>query len=78
MEQGHSVSPHKVWKDLFLKAFHGRWGTILGGQLYWGTVLHGGSMIRSCQGQGSFTNAFSSNLKTVNLKMFADHEGIYT
>ena len=34
-EQGHNVS-HKVWRDLFLKAFHGRWGTI-----YWGTVLPG-------------------------------------
>ena len=35
-------------------------------------------MIRSCQGQGSSAKAFSSNLKTVNLKMFANHEGIYT
>ena len=32
-------------------------------------------MIRSFQGQGSFTNAFSSNLKAVNLKIFASHEG---
>ena len=24
MEKGHSVSPHKVWRDLFLKAFHDR------------------------------------------------------
>ena len=23
--------PHKVWGELFLKAFHGTWGTI-----YWG------------------------------------------
>ena len=35
-------------------------------------------MIRSCQGQGSSANTFSSNLKTVDLKMFANHEGIYT
>ena len=32
-------------------------------------------MIRLCQGQGSFTNAFS--LKALNLKIFAHHEGIY-
>ena len=35
-------------------------------------------MIRSCQGQVSFTNSFFSNLKTVNLKIFASHDGIYT
>ena len=46
--------------------------------MYCGTVLHGGLIIKSCQGQGSFTNVFSSNLKTVNLKVFAYHEGIYT
>ena len=34
LKQGHSVSPHKVWRDLFLKTFHGSWGTILvGGNL---------------------------------------------
>ena len=48
------------------------------GKIYWGTVLHGGLMIRSYHGQGSFRNAFSSDLKTVNLKMFANHEGTYT
>ena len=71
------IFPHNVWRDLFLKAFHGKWGTnfLGGGQIYWGTLLHEGLMIRSCQGQGSFTNAFSSNLKTVNLKIFANHEG---
>ena len=51
VEQGHSV-PHKVWRDLFLKVFNGRWGTSFGRQIYWGAVLHGGLMIRSsCQGQ---------------------------
>ena len=44
----------------------------------WGTVLHRGLMIRSCQGRQIFINAFSSNLKTVNLKLFSSHEGIYT
>ena len=81
MEQGHSVLPSKVWTDLFLIAFHGRLGDFLlgreGGYL-WGTVLHGGLMIRSSHRQGSFTNAFCSNLKTINLKIFANHEGIYT
>ena len=33
-------------------------------------VLHGGLMIRPCQEQGSLTNAFFSNLKTVNMKIF--------
>ena len=44
------------------------------GQIYWVTVLYGGLKIRSCQKQESFTNAFYGNLKTVNLKIFADHE----
>ena len=39
------------------------------------TVLHGMLMIRSWKGQGSFTNPFSSNLKTVNLKTFVNYEG---
>ena len=42
MEQGHSVMPHKVWR----KAFHGRWQTNCFGQINWGTVQHGGLMIR--------------------------------
>ena len=71
MEPGDT---HKVWRE----GFHGRLGTNCFGQIYWGTVLHEGLMIRSWQGQGSFTNAFSSNLKTVNVKIFANHEGIYT
>ena len=29
-------------------------------------------------GRESFTNAFSSNLNTLNLKIFADHGGICT
>ena len=33
-------------------------------------------MIKTCHGWGIFPNAFSSNLKTVNLKIFANHEGI--
>ena len=37
-----------------------------------------GLMIRSWYGQGSFANAFPSSLKTLNLKAFANHEGIYT
>ena len=27
VDQGHNV-PHKVWRDLFVKAFHGRWRTV--------------------------------------------------
>ena len=41
------------------------------GDKFWGAILLGGLMIRSCQGLGTFTNAFSSNLKTVyNLDFF--------
>ena len=31
VKQGHSA-PSKVWRDLFLKDFHGRWGQFLGGK----------------------------------------------
>ena len=64
--RGYSVFPHKVWRDLFLKDLPLR-------KICWGSVLHGGLMIRSCQERGSFTNAFSNNLETVNLKIFANH-----
>ena len=43
-----------------------------------GSVLHGELMVRSCQGQGSFTNSISKNLKTASLKMFANREDICT
>ena len=44
----------------------------------WGSALHGGSRIRSSKGGGSFTNAFFSDLKTVSIKFFDNHELIYT
>ena len=40
--------------------------------------LREGLMTRSCQGQECFTNAFCSNLKTVNLKVFDNHEGAHS
>ena len=44
----------------------------------WGVVFYMGVlMIRSCHGE-SFTNAFFSNVNTVNLKMFPNHGGINT
>ena len=55
VEQEHSA-PHKVWRGLFLKGFHGRWERI-----YWGADILGGLMIRSWQGRGSFANTFFSN-----------------
>ena len=55
VEQGHSLI-HKAWRDLFLKDFHGR-----GEKICRWAVLHGGLMIRSCQGQVNFTNTFFSN-----------------
>ena len=40
MEQGHSVSPHKIWRNFFQKAFHVRWGTkFWRWQIYWVFVL---------------------------------------
>ena len=47
------VSPQKNMEGPLYKYFY----------KLWGTVLRGGLIIRSCQGLGSFTNAFSSNLK---------------
>ena len=42
--------------------------------MYGGVVLHEGLMIRSRQVEKeSFTNAFSSNPNTVNIKMFHNH-----
>ena len=70
---------------LFLKkSFYGRLGKLvrvnLLGKLIRGyfAVLHGELIIRSCQGQVSFTNALSNNLKTLNVKVFSNHEGICT
>ena len=45
------------------------------GQIYWVTALHGGLIIRSCQRQGGFVTAFSSNLKTVIEKFLLIMEG---
>ena len=55
-------------------------GRSIGGLFYMGNGVGGGVgvMIISCQGQESFTNTFSSNLKTVNLKTFANHKRIQT
>ena len=55
-----SLDPHSSLDSL---------GKFIGG---WAD-LHGLLMIRLCQGRGSFTNAFFSNLKTVNLKIFGSH-----
>ena len=47
------------------------------GQTYRVAVLHGGLIIISCQENGSFTDAFSSNLKILNLKIFPYHKDIH-
>lgn len=44
----------------------------------WGLFYMKEIIIRSYQGQGSFTNLFFSNLNIVNLKTFPNHGGIYT
>ena len=63
--------PIKYGGDLFLKkSYSWQMGeAICFGQIFEGALLQDGSMIRSCQGQGSFRNAISSNLKTINLKI---------
>ena len=48
----------------------------MGAKIYWRAVLNEGLMIRLCQGCERFTNAFSSNLKVVNLKIIANYEGM--
>ena len=62
----------RAWRGVIKKAFHG-------GQTFWGKYMEGvvlhGEMIRSCQGGRSITNAFSNNLDTLNLKIFATHGG---
>ena len=35
-----------------------------------------GLMIALCKGRGSFTNVFSSNVNTINPKVFPKHGGI--
>ena len=63
-------------EGLFSKRFS--WN--LGDKLFLGNlleaVLHAGLMIRSCKEWGSLTNAFASNLKTIDPKVFANHKGI--
>ena len=48
------------------------------GKDLWEVVLNGGFFIRSWQGQGSCTNAFSFNLETASLNIFANPSGIFT
>ena len=44
-------------------------------ETYWGLFYMGGLMIALCEGRGSFTDAFSSNLNTTNPKVFLKHGG---
>ena len=74
VEQGHRASPHKVQGNVFLKALHGKWGATFWRQIYWGAVLHEELMIRLFLRRGSFINAFSSNLNTVNLEIVANQK----
>ena len=46
------------------------------GETYWGVFYMGGLIITLCEERGSFTNAFSSNLKTIHLKVFPKQGGI--
>ena len=58
------------------KAFH-RGAIFWGGNLQGMVLYKSGIMIKSYQGK-SFTNAFFSNVNTVNLKIVPNHGGIYT
>ena len=71
VEQGQRI-PHKVWRDLFLKKFHGKWRTFVCGKSYWGLFYIRRLMIRSYQDRGSFTNIFF--IKNFH---FFNHERIY-
>ena len=73
-EQRHRASLHNVQGDVSLKALHGKLGTTFLGQIYWGAVLHEELMMRLCLSRGSFINAFSSNLNTVNLEIVANQK----
>ena len=75
----HSVSfPKKVWEKFFLlkKLFlveQTFLGKFMGGLFYMGSRYH---IMQG--GRKSFTNAFSSNLNSVNLKIFSIHGGRHT
>ena len=47
------------------------WANLLGDCSTW--MVNGLIIVR----EGSFTNAFSSNLKTENFKTFASHDAVY-
>ena len=75
-----AVSPLEVWLELCLKkSFHGRCANKFFSANLWGRpVLYRGLTIKLCQRCGSFTNAFSSNLNTVNRNIFFSRKLIYT
>ena len=63
------ISVH-VWEDFLPK-------NIFTGKIYGEELLYMDElMTRSCQGRGSFMNAFYNNLNTANL--FPNHAGIFT
>ena len=68
VEQGHSVSAHKILRDIFLKLF-----MVDGGKTSWenllGSCSKGEINDQIMPRTWKFHNAFSSNLKTVNLKI---------
>ena len=72
------LSPLKYGGGNFFQKilFMGRqilWVTFIGGLFYMG-----GLIIRTYQWGGVSQNAFSSNLNTVYLKSFPNHDGIFT
>ena len=78
MKIKHSVSsPKKVWEEFFLlkkifKVEQTFFGQFMEGLFYMGSHYH------MQGGRKSFTDAFSSNLNSVNLKIFPIHGGRHT
>ena len=79
MKIKHSVSsPQKLWEEYFLlkKLFlveQTFLGKFMEGLFYMGSHYH---IMQG--GRKSFTDAFSSNLSSVNLKIFIIHNGRHT
>ena len=79
MKLKHSFSsPQKIWEDfsLFVKLFVGEQtflGKFMGGSFFMGSD----DQIMQ-DGRKSFTNAFSSNLNSVNPKIFPGHDVKHT
>ena len=74
LEYTHNLLPQSMGGLFSKKGFS--CGTNLFGQTCGGLLYMGELKIVLCKVIGSFTNAFSSNLNTINPKVFPKHGGI--